>query len=460
MNANAISLQVSGYIRAIFLVMILVSFLSVTIMAADAVAQNADSSEEGKKTRRTPTLDERTYKQFSNIQEMMEEKNIVEAREALLKIASRRNSNFYVKATVYNMLALLAYNEEDYDGAIEYYEKIIAQPEEIPESLEQSTLYSLGQLHYVQGDHEQAIEYLTRWFDLVPPQGPRPYVFLAQAYYQVKQYDNAIVAIHSAMDAARSQDLPIREQWWLLLRSMYYEREEFDEVIRILRILIRDFPKKEYWIQLSGFYAQEGKDLQQIQSIDAAYIGGYLDRESEFLNLAGLLMQNDFPYRAARILAEAMEEGHVESNGDNLEMLAQAWQLAHESEKAIEALQEAAKTSKKGEIYTRLAQIYFATDRFNECFDASRSAMEVGNLKNEDLVHEIQGMCVFNLKKLEQAQAIFRKIRKTLNKRYAKGDKQRISQEDRLRTTRINNWIKHIGSEIRRRDALAELKQG
>lgn len=415
---------------------------AITIIFSSGVY--AQQSDKKQKTRRTPAISEQVYKRLAEAQELIDEKDSEAARNLLTKLSTRKGQNGYERASVHNMLGFLAYSDEDYPTAIQHYRLTISDREKIPRGLEQATLYTLSQLAFIQEDYADSIDYLNDWFSgLQTDPGPNPYVFMAQVYYQLKDFKKAVPAVKEAIKIAETTDVQVKENWWLLLRAMYFELEEYAKVIEIIEILVRDFPKKEYWVQLSGLYGQEGKEVPQMQAIDAAYIDNILDKEREILNLVGLLMQSDIPYRAAVILEKAIEEELVERTSKNMKMLAQAWQIAQEIDKTIPVLEEAAQKSDKGDLYLHLAQVYLEKDVYGNCAAAIDSALRKGDLKREGLAYEVQGMCRFNQDLLSEASLSFREAKKLAQK-----------ERDLPTTHRIDKWLRHIDYEQKRRDAL------
>ena len=75
-----------------------------------------------------------------------------------------------------------------------------------------------------------------------------------------------------------SRDLTIKENWWQLINYLYYETEDMPKVIETLEILVRDFPKREYWVRLAGMYGQEGNDTLHLHTLQAAYAGDFLTK--------------------------------------------------------------------------------------------------------------------------------------------------------------------------------------
>jgi tetratricopeptide (TPR) repeat protein len=338
----------------------------------------------------------------------------------------------------------VAFAMDDYPMAIQAYEDVLGQSPDIPRALEQSALYALGQLYFVEEDYAQAISYLDRWFAIAENPGPQPYIFKAQALYQMERFREVPAIVRTAMDVAESRDNEVKENWWLLMRAAYYELEDWDNVIDVLETLVREFPKKEYWVQLSGLYGQEGEMKKQIATIWAAYTQGYLDKEREIMNLTGLLLQDEVPYWSARILSQAVEDGVVEDTAKNLQQLAQAWQLAQEVDRAIDVYEKASTKSDDGELAYRLAQLYLDKNECEPSITAAERALDKGGLKNEAQVLLVKGMCEFNLNRHGDAIETFNRG-------------QRIARRGDFETDlkSLTQWKRYVENEQKRNEQLA-----
>lgn len=430
-------------------VLVVCSALAAVGLPNEAQAQDRKNKQDSQvkklKTRRVPTMREQVYKRLAKVQELMDAKDDESAKELLIELLHRRHQNSFEKASVSNVLAYIAYTEENYPEAIRYYKQVIEEPSGIPSGLELGTLYTLGQLHFVEDDYKGAIAYLEEWFAKVEEPSPGPYIFLAQVYYQQEDYDKAFEIAQMARKMAEDNNLTFREHWWALLRTLHYRREEFKEVLAILEILVRDYPKREYWIQLSGMYGHNQHVEKQRQTLDSAYIDEQLSKEAEILNLVGLLMQNDVSYRAAVILEAAMEMEIVEQTPKHLELLGQAWQLSQENEKAIPVFLKASEDSEEGRLNLYLAQVYLGSDSYKNCSTQVDEALRKGKLKNEILAYEIQGMCRLNQKLVGEAKDSFEEAWRIA------GDNRDESAIDR-----IAKWLKFLDQESRRLAALGE----
>ena len=293
-------------------------------------AQAAAAEEEKKqKTRRVPTMSENTFKKLGEAQAFIDEKQFDAAQKVLddmLARSSRLNGNEI--GQVYNMMGFIHFSKEDYDAALAAYEKVIAQGEQIPEGLETTTLYTLAQLSFVAERYQDALDYMETWITKASNPGADPHIFMGQVYYQMKNFPAAIDQIETGIQIAKERELTIKENWWALLNYLYYEQENWPKVLEILEILVRDFPKRDYWIRLAGIHGQQGNEQEQVWAMQAAYTAGFLDRERDLMNFAGLLMQEQVPYRAAMVLSAGFEEEMIERSASNLQGLGSAWQLA------------------------------------------------------------------------------------------------------------------------------------
>ena len=404
----------------------------------------AAEEEKKRKTRRVPTITEQTYKRLSEAQEFIDTKEFDAALEVLNNMIKRsRRYNGNEIGQIHNMFAYVYFAKEDYPGAIRHYELIVSQGDKVPEGLEIATLYSLAQLHFVEENYRESLRYMRIWLTKAENPGPDPHIFMGQVYYQMKDYDQAIGQIVKGIGIAQARGTAVKENWWGLLRYLYFEREDWDKVIEVLEILVRDFPKRQYWLQLGGVYGQEGFEKKQMYTYESAHLAGFIERERDILNYAGLLMQDEVPWRAAKWLQQGVDEGNVEKTARNLEALGQAYQLAREVDKAIPVLEEAGRKSDDGEILARLASLYLQKDEFVKCNDAAGRALDKGGLKKVYNTQIIHGMCQFNRDRLTAARRTF--VRARANARESRNRSvERICQQ----------WITYIDRDRRRREVL------
>ena len=403
------------------------------------------AEEEERKTRRVPTMTEATYKKLAEAQEFIDAKDTDSALEVLddmMKRSRRYNGNEI--GQIYNMYAFVYYLREDVPRAIKAYEMVLAQGEDIPEGLEVSTLDNLSKFHFMEENYDDSLKYMMLWLEKATNPGPDAHIFIGQIYYQLRDFTNAIAQIERGIEVARDRGLIIRENWWGLLRYLYFEQENWDKVLDILEILVRDFPKRDYWLQLAGIYGQEGYEKKQIYTYEAAHVAGFITRPRDIINYAGLMMQDQAPIRAAQALQKGMDDEIVEDTARNLQSLGQAYQLSQEVDLAIPVYEKAGTKSDDGEILARLAALYLEKDRFEACVDAATRALDKGGLTKSYNTQIVQGQCEFNRDRLTSARRIFVA---------ARGE----ARKDRNRSVEniCQRWVRYIDNESRRRREIA-----
>lgn len=403
-----------------------------------AVAQDEEKPPE--KTRKTQAISAKVYEKLAKAQEAAEAKQYNQAISILDDLRRSQGDKLkgYDAASVWNVYGFIYYSQEQYRKAIGAYQKVVSQGE-IPEALEVGTKYTIAQLYFVVEDYPAAIRAMNNWFKVANNPGPDPYILLGQAYYQTKDYTRALQQVERGMATARKREIAPKEHWYLLLRVLYYEKNNYVKTTEVLEELVRRWPKREYWVQLAGMYGELKREKEQLIAMEAAYVQDMLQREGELLNMAYLFLGNDMPYKAARVVEKGLKEEKIKPTSKNYELLGNAWRQAQETKKAIPALENAASRSDKGEIYARLAGVYLDNEEYNKAIRAASDAIAKGGVKRRDNVFMVKGMAEFNADRLSAALGSFRKC-----------------AEDKRSESVCNQWYGFVQKDQKRRQQLDE----
>jgi tetratricopeptide (TPR) repeat protein len=439
--------------KALFSALITAAFLlsgAVMLPGVDGVAMAADDkkkkdSKAPMKGRQSATLSKRVYELITEANEKVDAEDYDGALVLLNKIKELPKLSDYEKAQMYTFYGFIYFNAEQYDKAIGAYNNVLAQPD-LPEGIFQQTIRTLSQLAFVTEDYQLAIKYANDYMEAVGPE-PDMYVVIGTAYYQIASekgdnatnadYDKIIGPVEQAIALSEERGSVTKEQWWLLLRVAYWHKEDYRKVREILETLVVNWPKKEYWTQLSGIYYELKDERKQLSAYEAAYDQGLLLKSSELVQLAQLFMQVDVPYKGARVLEQGIEAEIIKPEMRTLRLLSQAWQLAQEDKKAIPPLEKAAGKSDDGELFARLAQSHLNLSQYKSCITASNKAIGKGGLKNTGNAYLILGMCQFEQDRLADAKETFRKALK-----YEKSAKN------------ARSWVDYVSSEQSRIEKL------
>ncbi len=371
----------------------------------------AEEAKVERKTQRVPTLRSKVYDQLSRAQSLADAGNPAEAFEVLDNVKSKASSmNSYEQAMMYNFYGFIHYEAENYDQAIAAFENVVQQ-QPIPETFEQATLFSLAQLHMMRGNYDKTIAKIEQWEAIQKNLYPnkeipaKNLVLKAQAMYQKQDYASASQYINAAVEQIETNDLgfQVDEQWYVLQRAIYFELKQPENVKNVLLKLVKKFEAPKYWIQLAGMYGELEQEEKQLAIMEIAEQKSYIATGSDMFNLAQLYYYHQLPFKAAAVMQKAIDAGKLPEDERNLTFLAQSWNAAKETEKAIPVMLAAAKLSDTGELYAQLGQMYLNMDKWSQAIAASEQAIEKGGLRNEGMSHLVIGMAQFNVGEYNEA---------------------------------------------------------
>jgi len=224
-----------------------------------------------------------------------------------------------------------------------------------------------------------------------------------------------------------------------------------EKVAEILEILAVNWDKPEYWKQLSAAYAELDMREKQLAALEVAYRRGFLDKESELINLAQLYMFHEVPIKAAWVLEDGMDREIVEKNGENYATLGQAYLNAAElekaedplrkaaQEKAEDPLRQAAQMQEDGELWMRLGQVFVEREQWEEAIPSLTNAADSEDLDEPGYAYMLLGQAYFNTAQFDKAVEQFRNATR------------RDVTEDNAR-----KWIQYTRKEVQRREQLSE----
>jgi tetratricopeptide (TPR) repeat protein len=417
--------------------------LIATLAIAPGYAQEESERDrrDNQKTKQAQAVSKEVYESIQKAQELVDAKDLNGALRIVERLYDPEKLTNYEQANVLNYLGFIHYSLDNIPAAMSTYQKMIKGPELEPQLLKQTT-YTLAQLYTMQEDYNRALSMLDDWFKLEENPQPEPYILKAQNLYQLQRYGEIVEPVETAMTVAREKGKEVKEEWYSLLNFAYFQLENYKKVRDIQKILLNNWPKKNYWFSLAGAFTELGEDRNLIKAYDSAYTQGMLEKEAEFVTMAQLYLQAEVPYKAATVLEEKMKAGVVTETEKNYRLLSQALMLAMEDEKAIPALTKAAALAEDGELDIRLGNSYLNIGDYSGCARAVRRGLDKGDLKNPDYAYISLGMCLYNLREYSDAKNAFREAGKT----------------DRSRRT-SSQWITVIDADVERNRQIAEAER-
>lgn len=402
------------------------------LISADVQARKKDEA------KTTGAIDAATFEVLMKAQELAEQDQYDQAIQQLDSIKGSKKLGSYAKSQMWNFYAYIYASQERYQKSIDYYRKVIAEPD-APEGLKLTSKYTLAQLYFQIEDYSSVISFMEEWLKEIDKPTATAHIMLAQAYFQKERFNPALANLLKAMAMTRAEGKKADENWYRMKVAIYFEQGDMENTLKTYEELLELYPKLSYMKQIAGLLGELGHDRKRLTTFDAIYLKDGLKKETDILNLAYMYLGQEIPYKAGKIIEANINKGLIKPTPENIETLANVWAQANEHKKAIPALKQAAKLSDKGLLYARLAGVHFDAGDYEAAIEAAKLADKKGGLKRKDNNHMLLGMSYFNIKEYEKALQAFRR---------AKRSKKSFND--------ARKWERYTLSEIERIQALKE----
>jgi tetratricopeptide (TPR) repeat protein len=322
--------------------------------------------------------------------------------------------------------------------------------------LRTASLLTLAQLNLVKERWDKGISLILQWMEEVETITAQSYYLLSSAYFQKEDFVKARSNMEEAIRLAEEEGYRPKENWYVLLAACFSELKDrkvigpeyaLEQQVGIYEILVNYYPKKQYFLQLGYTYQQMDREEDYMLTLKAAYDKDFLDKESEYLALAQMLLLKKNPYWAAQVLVAGQEKKVTITDDDTgeeeivavlkdkektLKLLADAWRMAQEIDMAIPVLEKAAKMSKDGDTYVLLGNLYLFEDRMEDSIRAIENGLKKPKVKSRSQALLVLGQAFFELQNFDEAKKHFRAAARDENKRIKKT---------------ANSWIKYAENE-------------
>ena len=381
-----------------------------------------------------------------------EDEDLVKAKNVLTKMQADSSLTDPDKAQMYYYFAYIDSINDDIKSAKKNYMKFLSIDDADPR-LKSNVISMLGQLSYAEGSYKTAIDYMEQWIAMETNPSSLGFDIIAASYWQLKDKKKALKFSERALCVAKANKSKPKESTYNLLIALYNENQRIKDMLPLFEELVRFYPKKRYWTQLSGVYGELKQEKKQLSSLEAAHDQRLLDKETEYVSLYQLLMRAEAPLKAARVIQYGIEKEFVKENEKHLKYLAQGWHMAQELDKAEPVYEKAAMKSEEGELYVFLGQIYLATDRYKKAKQALQLGLKKGKLKDPVTVNILLGQVAYELQDFEDATKFFRTAIDRLSDIKIKDKEAREKKQDKLRTQALN-WLTYTEKEKKRVETL------
>ena len=308
----------------------------------------------------TNSMSKKSYEILTESQKLLEQNKDDQAKKKLLALLKTK-LNSYEKAFVYQTLANIEINVNNYKGAIKYYEYILKLS-----SLEQKSIdnikLSLAKIYLFESRFKESISLLNELQNSKTISTSELYENLAYAYYHNHEYKQSVIYIQKSFENTKQR----KESSYQILYSSYVELKKYQKAISTLKIMVTKWHKKEnYWLQLIALY-QETKELAKaLSTFELAYKKAGVNPKKNTLHFVNILIQNELYYKAAKTIEKAINKGYIEHTQKNFDLLISCYDYSKQKDKVKELLQNS-KFGEHSKYRLLLANIHFNEQEYNK----------------------------------------------------------------------------------------------
>lgn len=359
---------------AMFKKSLVVAALSLSaVVAAPAMAQSSSPVVcPGYEKGTTNLVSERAGKKVQKAYEAYNEDLVDEAIEMLKDIdPSEDFDKAYVNRLLGNMLAT---KDDMGKKSLEYLESAV-NPKVLNDLEHTQTLKLIADLSLQEKEYEKAVKYYQAWLDYTCKEDPEVYTRMANAFYELKQYDKLIAPADKAIAL---YEKPNKNPYVLKLSS-YYERKMYPETVSVAEDIVNTFPEEgKWWVQLGQFYLMIEDYKKSLSTLEIAYSQGFLTKPNLIKMLSQLYATNNMPYKSAVVLAENIKKGVIEKTAENIASVANSYHQAMEYDLAAQYYQEAAEMSSDPEYYRKQGVLLLVAEDYKGAITALSKALDRG----------------------------------------------------------------------------------
>lgn len=368
------------------LIAILSASLLCTVLAVASAPVNAQdinynlpSSEDiemQKKARRNQVASERVGRGLMSALELYTEKQDVKG--AIAELEDINPSGEFDEAYVNRFLGNLYAADDQFEKAFNLV-KQAADADVLGWNDQAATLKLTADLALQMENYKVALTYYGQWLQFTGDANADVLMRIANAYYELKQYDNIIQPADLAIKAFEEKGEPNRNPYIMKIAS-YYEREMYPQAIEVLEAGLNVMPgEKVWWNQLGMIYMLTERMGKALATMEIAYLAGYFDKENHYKALVQLYANNNIPYKAAMLMVKHIKAGDIEATARNYQSAASNYEQARSYEKAAEVYGLAAELQKtntdKADMYRRQGTAFLRAEEYTKAADSYLKAL-------------------------------------------------------------------------------------
>jgi len=353
------------------------------------------------------------------------------AKEDMQKILESSKSK-YVQGVALQGLANIAFNAQDYKGAIDNYKKLL-ELNSLNNNGHFDSMFNLVNAYVADEQYQAAMAELKVWREQGKRETAESYALEGNIDYRLEKYPDAVAAIKKAQSMT---DKP-KDSWNSILMASLSASGKGGEASSVIeQQLAKDPNNKKLIHDALVVYVQSGQNDKAAALIEREQAQGLITEEADYKLGAQLYGQGDKPAKGAALLKEGLDKGVVKPSYEMYKLLGDSYALAQDDKNAIDAYAKASPQAKDGYVDYVRGNLLVQNDRSREAVDVIKQAIAKGGLKQPGQAYILLGDAYNQIDSIGEARAAWQKARaypeaqKMADQRLAAGGQVKIKKKN------------------------------
>ena len=233
---------------------------------------------------------------------------------------------------------------------------------------------------------------------------------VAQAYYQQKDYKNAIAAAETMTAGGKR---PSEDILQLMLRSSY-EIDDAAGTEKALDLLLKYYPSKDTWQRvLDGYISKTKHDDELLALYRLAEDVGALTKARQYTDMSQALVVAGFAMEGERVIQQGLAGGvfQGEELGRAQRTLQAATRRANVERQQLPKAEAMLAAAKTGMQIFDVGKLYFSAGDYAKAAPVLAQALAKGGLEDTDRVEMLYGISLSRQGKTAEANKAFAEVK-------------------------------------------------
>ena len=355
---------------------------------------------------RIPSISSDSYVKIAEIRKTLDDEKLTTGLELADQYLKKESISDYERAIGLGLKGQLLYGVGQLNESIAIYREILIL-DEIPKVLRSNSHLILCQLMVANGEYDEALTEIANLQKVAVESRDVLTVLESHIHLMQGNYSIALKAILRVVKENRAKGLVPKEDWLQILHTCYFHTKKYFEMVKIIEELNEAYPKRKYAHRLADGYGLTGQNQSRLIILEALNDIEPLSKIAEIKALVNLHLSSGAPYKAAKILNNALKQEILEPSEQNLVLLGNAWLEAKEINLAIDPLTRAASLSPHGNLHLRIAQIFIDEEKWLDASSWIKEGISKGNLNSVADANIMLGITLLNQQKLSDSRRAF-----------------------------------------------------